>query len=111
MALKVSWHKAEPDLESIDPLVVDQLKRNAEELLHDIPPRQHQDDGVRDGIMWHRGAAGELPEGQSDGPQNYFLFYTKGEFEQEFEILAVRSLRQLSTRWLRLTDDPQRPFY
>jgi hypothetical protein len=109
--LEVSWHKAEPDLADIDPPVVDQLKRNAEELLHDIPPWKHEDDGVRDGIMWHRGAAGEWPEEQSDGPQNYFLFYQKSRSGHDFEILAVRSLQQVSARWLRLAADPHRPFY
>ena len=109
--MKVSWHKAEPDLAGIDPLVVDQLKQNAEELLHDIPPLKHEDEGVRDGIMWHRGAVGEWLEEQSDGPQNYFLFYLKSQSGHDFEILAVRSLRQVSAWWLRLTDDPHRPFY
>ena len=109
--MKVSWHKAEPDLQGIDPLVVAQLKQNAAELLHDIPPRKHQDDGVRDGIMWHRGAASEGPEEQSDGPQNYFLFYARSRSERGFEVLAVRSLRQVSAMWLRLSGDPHRPLY
>jgi hypothetical protein len=108
--LNVSWDRAESDLDSVDPAVVVQLKHNAEEILHDIPPWEYPDDeGACDGIMWHRGEAHERLDEQSDGPQNYFLFYKNGS-EQKFEILAVRSIRQISNKWLWMTMDGYVPF-
>lgn len=109
--LKVSWDRAESDLDGVDPAVVVQLKHNAEEILHDIPPSEHPaDEGYWDGIMWHRGEAHERLREQPDGPQNYFLFYTKNRSGQEFEILAVRSLQQVSSMWLWMTMERYNPF-
>lgn len=108
----VSWDKAESDLDSVDPDVVVQLKHNAEMILHDIPPWEYPaDEGAYDGIMWHRGEAHERLEERSDGPENYFLFYTRNGSDQEFEILAVRSIRQISNMWLWMTMEPNIPFY
>ena len=110
--LKVSWDKAESDLDSVDPAVVLQLKHNAEEILHDIPPWEYPaDEGAYDRVMWHRGEAHTRLEEQSDGPQNYFLFYTANESDQEFEVLAVRSVRQISSMWLSMTTEIYNPFY
>ncbi len=110
--LKVSWDKAESDLGSVDLAVLVQLKRNAEEILHDIPPCEHPaDEGAHDGIMWHRGEAHERLIGQSDGPENYFLVYTKNGSEQAFEILAIRSIRQIANMWLWMTMEAYSPFY
>jgi hypothetical protein len=110
--LKVSWDKAESDLDSVDPAVVVQLKENAEEILHDIPPRVYlADEGFHDGIMWHRGEAHTRLEDQADGPQNYFLFYAKSDSDREFEILAVRSVHQVSSKWLGMTMASYFPFY
>ena len=110
--LKVSWDKAESDLDSVDPAVVIQLKQNAEEILHDIPPWVYPaDEGSYDGIMWHRGEAHARLEDQPDGPQNYFLFYAKSGPDQEFEVLAVRSVRQVSSKWLGMTMASYFPFY
>lgn len=54
---KVSWSdRAEADLDRIASAVADQLRRNAEEILHDIPPVEYAgDEGAYGGIMWHRG--------------------------------------------------------
>jgi hypothetical protein len=101
---RVSWSdQAEADLKSIAPGAVrDQLRRNAEEILHLIPPRTAypDDEGADGGIMWHRGD-GHSPvfADQDDGPQNYFLFYRRRATAPGFEILAVRSIHQMARRW------------
>jgi hypothetical protein len=102
MVCRLSWgKKAESDLADVDPGVVVQLKRSAEQILHSIPPWIHpHDEGVSGGIMWHRAEVREAPEEQPDGPQNYFLFYRNGS-DQEFEILGVRSIYQIANSWLR----------
>jgi hypothetical protein len=102
--LEVSWSwDAERDLESSvsDPAVRDQLRRNAEKILHNIPPRTFPDDeGAGDGgIMWHRGVSHELPE-QPGGPQNYFLFYRRRNPAPGFEVRGVRSTHQIASRLL-----------
>ena len=110
--MRVSWDNAESDLESIDPAVVDQLKLNAEQILHHLPPIDHPaDEGAAGGIMWHRGCPHERPAGQAGGPREYFLFYVKTNSSPEFEILAVRSIYQVASMWVRmdssdLTDSP-----
>lgn len=111
---RLLWDRAESDLDNVDPAVVVRLKRNAEEILHDIPPLMFpSDEGVWEDIMWHRGAPHkrldqphERFDQESDGPQNYFLFYTKRRLAQEFEILAVRSIYQMSHKWLWMNRDP-----
>lgn len=108
---KVSWVKAESDLDSVDPAVAGQLKRNAEEILHDIPPRAYPaDEGAYDGIMWHRGEAHERLVEHSDGPQNYFLFYAKNRSGSEFEILAVRSIHQSASMWVQMIMEVSGPY-
>lgn len=101
---RVSWDKAEADLDWIAPAVADQLKRNAEEILHNIPPLDVPgDEGeLDDGIMWHRGSHETLDE-HADGPQNYLLLYRKHEFDSEFEILAVSSNKQVASKWVQMT--------
>ena len=110
---RVSWlDQAESDLDSIAPAVKDQLRRNAEEILHDIAPRIFPtDEGAAGGIMWHRCItheqdreieAGRLPE-QADGPQNYFLIYRKRNPAPGFEVLAVRSIGQIASMWVQMS--------
>jgi hypothetical protein len=104
---RLVWDRAESDLEAVSPEVVVQLKRNAAEILHDIPPVIHPDEGIRDGIMWHRAATWyDLAEEQPDGPQNYFLFYTRNGSGREFEILAVRSIYEIASTWVRMSLRP-----
>ena len=96
---RVSWSaQAEADLESIGPAVRDELRRNAEETLHEIPPHPASpaDEGVDGGIMWHRGGGHDEFTEQENGPQNYFLFYRKRQSAPGFEVLAVRSVRQVA---------------
>ena len=100
------------DLELVveDPAVREQLKRNAEETLHDIPPRASSaDEGVEGEIMWRRGITHEQERQRDagtllDGPRawNYFLFYRKREPGQGFEVLAVRSIYQVASRWVQM---------
>ncbi len=90
----MSWSdQAEADLQSIGPVVRDQLRRNAEEILHLIP-------------LWHRGD-GHAPvfAEQDDGPQNYFLLYRERR-QEEFEVLAVRSIRQMVSMWKQIAPLP-----
>lgn len=106
------WDRAESDLSGVSPTVVVQLKRNAEMILHHIPPLIHLDEGISDGIMWHRAVTvtyGGVEEQLPDGPQNYFLFYKGNGSAQEFEILAVRSVHEVASWWVRMSlqrDDP-----
>jgi hypothetical protein len=100
MVGRLSWVYAESDLDDVDPAVVAQIRHSAEQLLHSIPPRLHppSDEGISDGIMWHRAKIQQEPEEQPDGPQNYFLFYRNGT-DHEFEILGVCSIYQVANRW------------
>ncbi len=114
---RVWWSdRATADLERVveDHGVREQLKRNAEEILEDIPPRANSaDKGVAGEIMWHRGwtraqnqGAAE-PEDLEDGPWNYVLFYRKGAGPAEFELLAVRSRMQIAARiWEQMAREP-----
>ena len=91
---RVSWSdQAEADLDGIALAVADQLRRNAEQILHDIPPVEHEgDEGeLPYGMMWHRGAAHESLSEQDGGPQNYAFLYRKRR-PGEFEVLAVPRL-------------------
>jgi hypothetical protein len=99
-----------------DQAVREQLRRSAEEILRDIPPRANSaDEGVVGEIMWHRGwtdaqsqAKGEL-EDLEDGPWNYVLFYRKAVGPAEFEVLAVRSHIQIAARiWEEMSGGPAR---
>jgi hypothetical protein len=104
---KVTWTaQAEAELKALvsDPAVREQLKRNAEEILHYIPhPTVYPaDEGAEDGIMWHRGVAhGRYTEQeeQDNGPQNYFLFYRPLD-SARFEVVGVRSNNQIARREL-----------
>ena len=110
---RVSWSdQAVADLASIDHAVVDQLLRNAEEILHDIPPVEYEgDEGeLPYGIMWRRAItyeqkrqveAGELPD--SPPVWDYVLLYTKQRTGQGFEVLAVLSNRQIANMWVQRT--------
>jgi hypothetical protein len=107
--------KALAELEVVveDPAVREQLKRNAEETLHDILPGEiSADEGAEGEIMWRRGItheqarqrdAGTLPEPEDDPYQawNYFLLYTK-RADQGFEVLAVRSVHQIASLWMKM---------
>jgi hypothetical protein len=97
---RLLWDRAESDLRNVDPAVVIRLKRSAEEVLHSIPPWVHSpsDEGICDGIMWHRAMLHVAPDEQEDGPQNYFLFYRSGSGE-EFQILGIRSIYQVADVW------------
>jgi hypothetical protein len=114
---RVSWsEEAERDLEVFvaTAAVRDQLRRNAQEVLHDIAyaPRpscaREADAGAVGEIMWHRGVPHgheRLPE-QSDGPQNYFLIYRRQNSAQEFEVLGVRSIHQVARYWEQMSREP-----
>jgi len=113
---RVSWDKAEADLDSIAPAVAYQLRRNTEEILHYIPPRTAYpaDEGTDGRIMWHRGVAhgrGMEQEEQDDGPQNYFLFYRRRTTAPGFEILAVRSIHQMANMYAQMTRAPRGTYY
>jgi hypothetical protein len=115
---RLLWDRAESDLDNVDPAVVVQLKRNAEEILHDIPPVMFPaDEGIWEDIMWHRvvphngfNQSHARFDQESDGPHNYFLFYTKSRFVQEFEILAVRSIHDVGRKWLSMNRDIDNPY-
>jgi hypothetical protein len=121
LMVRVRWSdEAEADLETIKPAAVrDQLRNNAGEILHPISRwADPADEGVEDGIMWHRGDGHGRFTRQPEGPQDYFLIYRRcgpapgsedPEFEDpeedlEFEVLAVCSIRQVASIWLRMGD-------
>jgi plasmid stabilization system protein ParE len=110
---RVSWSdRAEADLEIVvtDIFVRAQVRGLAEEILHDIPPRLYPaDEGIFDGIMWHRcvahGHEMEIREDQADDPQHYFLFYKKRNPGPGFEVLGVCSIHQIAAGWPTDEDD------
>ena len=60
--------------------------------------------------MWHRGVGhGRCTEQeeQDNGPQNYFLFYGRRATAPGFEILAVRSIHQMASKWAQMTREPR----
>jgi hypothetical protein len=109
---RVWWSdQAEADMSSIDPAVRDQLRHNAEENLHPIPPRTHPaDEGAYGGVMWHRADGHGRFAKRPDGSQDYFLIYRRrdpapgsGDSEDpEFEVLAIRSIYQVACMWLQM---------
>ena len=114
----VSWSdKAEADLENINPIVKDQLRRNAEVTLPDIRPctgKFHVGNGE---IMWHRGITHEQEREaewlwweDDDGVQawDYFLFYRQWT-PTEFEVLGVRSTREMASIWMQRTGGLSEP--
>lgn len=112
---RVSWSdSAEADVAGIDHAVIYQLKRIAEEILHDIPPIVYPaDEGYVDNIMWcraitreqeHQMEAGGLQETEGGIPVwDYFFLYTKQESGEGFEVLAVLNVHQVASRWLQMT--------
>ena len=114
--VRVRWSdEAEADLETINPVAVrDQLRNNAGEILHPISRwADPADEGAEDGIMWHRGDGHGRFTRQPEGPQDYFLIYKRydpdpgsedPEEDLEFEVLAVCSIRQVASMWLRMGD-------
>lgn len=110
---RVLWSaQAEADQESVDPAVRGQLRRSAEVILHDIPPRTDPaDEGAYGEIMWHRGDGHGRFTKRPHGPQDYFLIYRRcvpspGSEGPEFEVLAVCSIRQVACMWVQMTSTP-----
>ena len=104
----MSWSdQAEADLRRINPPAVrQQIRRNAEEILHQIPPQKYPaDEGFHGGIMWHRAIDHEKPALQDNGPVNYFLLYQRRNIP-DFEVQAVRSLRQMASKYVQMTREP-----
>ena len=102
--MKVSWDKAESDLQGMDSAVVDQLKENAKWSctvfrLRITPPTKAptvQSCGIAPTRM-----ADPRPRQR---PHEYFLLYTQTDSEQEFEILASETFtrsRADAPGWIR----------
>jgi hypothetical protein len=114
----VSWSdEAETDLENVNPIVKDQLRRNAEVTLPDIRACTGKVRVGNDTIMWHRGITHEQEREaewlweDDDGAQawDYFLFYRRRNLT-EFEVLGVRSTRQMASSWVQRTRElPELP--
>jgi hypothetical protein len=114
---RVSWSdQAKADLAGISRALRYQLRRNAEMILHPIPPcTDPADEGADGEIMWHRADGHGRFTKRANGPQDYFLFYrchhAPGSEDPEFEILAVCSIRQVASMWGQIADrasaDPQ----
>jgi hypothetical protein len=114
--VRVRWSaEAKTDLETISSAAVrDQLRNNAGEFLHLISPHSADpaDEGVDGEVMWHRADGHGRFTRRPEGPQDYFLIYAKcdppgfedPEEDLEFEVLAVRSVRQVACMWLRMGD-------
>jgi hypothetical protein len=113
---RVSWDRAQADLAKIAPAVAEQIERDAEDILHVMPPPCPDgaaDADQSDGLMWHRCARhGSIPGRADDayggidepdnGPHGYFLFYRSEGSDQEFSVVAVRSNQQIASRWAQL---------
>jgi|SRR5271166_3292087 len=116
---EVWWSdQAESDLESIDLAVRDEIRRNAEKILHQNPPCPYPADEDADdaGVMWRcctnheqerQIEAGWLPEEADDGAQawDYFLIYRSLNPGPGFEVLAVRSIQQIANWWIRMNGE------
>jgi hypothetical protein len=112
-----SWSdKAETDLESINPIVKDQLRRNAEVTLSDIMLCR-----ARSTSAMARSLASRITHEQEreaewlwweddDGAQvwDYVLFYRRRS-PTEFEVLGVRSTRQIAIACMQRTGKPPEP--
>lgn len=110
LVARVRWSAdAERDLATVvtSPAVRGQLTGNVAEILHDILPERHfhcveaGDAGSAGEIMWHRGVDHEyelLPD-QDDGAEEYFLIYRRFGSGPGFEVLAVRSIYHVASRW------------
>ncbi len=115
--VSVSWSdEAEAKLDSIAPAVADELRRNAEEILHDIPPVKCEGDegDFPNGTMWHRGAAykrlseqDESLSEQDSGAQDYVLLYRRHDSNPEFEILDVLSNKEMASMYARIYMPPE----
>jgi hypothetical protein len=115
--VSVSWdNEAEAKLGSMTPAVADELRRNAEEILHDIPPVDYEGDegDLPNGGMWHRGAAharlSEQDEGLSEqggGAQNYVFLYRRQDSSPQFEILKVLSNKEMASLYARIYMPPE----
>jgi hypothetical protein len=108
-ARRASWTPdADADLRLVvnDPAVRDQLKCNAEAILHEIEASADGDrsgEGFAGEVMWHRGWTREQErraswhqEQADDGPWNYVLFYRSADVPAKFVVLAVRSNLQIA---------------
>lgn len=105
----VSWSaQAQRDLEALVPsdAVRADIKRIAEEILHDLPiPASPADYGTEDGIFWRRCLTTEqesqLKQGSLQdklgGSWDLFLLCSR-QNPAGFEVLAVRSIRQVASR-------------
>jgi hypothetical protein len=114
---RVRWSdQSIADMESIGPVVRDQLRRNAQEILHDVQaPTAHE--GAEGGIMWHRGITHEQErlietgmlweEGDDEAKAwDYFLFYRRLNPGQ-FEVLAVRSIHKIAAQWVQVNENKE----
>jgi hypothetical protein len=110
---RVSWDLAQADLANIGPAVAEQIKRDAEDILHVIPPECPDSAAESDGLMWHRCArhssipspADDTDDGTDepgDEPHGYFLFYRRQGADQEFSVVAVRSNQQVASMWAQM---------
>ena len=114
---RVLWSdEAEADLENINPVVKDRLRRNAEVILPDFPalhrqgPRRQWRDHVAPTAspMSRNVRAKWLWEEDDDGTQawDYYLFYRRRS-PTEFEVLGVRSTRQMAAGMgVQMTSEP-----
>ncbi len=116
---RVSWSPEairELELTVKDRSVQEELKRNAEVTLHEIPERNEDrgdhsaDEGRVGEIMWHRGwtheqerqAEWEPEDPADDGPWNYVLFYRGAPGPAAFKVLAVRGCAQIADCWYQM---------
>lgn len=103
-----------------DRSVQEDLKRNAEETMHEIQEPSHEggevcnvDEGRFGEIMWCRGwsreqerqAEWESVDPADDGPWNYFLFYRNASGAALFEVLAVRGPGQIADCWHQMNNE------
>lgn len=112
---RVCWSdEAMDDLLNVvkDPVLIDQLRDNAEITLHRVTTNTSSDEGVEGSTMWHRGFThdqecqineGTLPEGPPPNPWDYFLFYQRPwRLGCDFRVVSVVSTRQVAAWYLQM---------
>jgi hypothetical protein len=95
-----------------DPVLIDQLRDNAEATLHRVTTNTSSDEGIEGSTMWHRGFTheqerrineGTLPEGPPPNPWDYFLFYQRTRRPGcDFRVCSVVSIRQVAAWYLQM---------
>ena len=112
---RVCWSaEAMDDLLNVvkDPVLIDQLRDNAETTLHRVTSNTSVDEGFEGPTMWNRGFThdqereineGTLDEGPPPNPWDYVLFYQRPwRLGCDFRVVSVVSNKQVAAWYLQM---------